>query len=46
MDTPVQLGAAAIAPISGVHNGDGPPTSLAPSFTDKPVRYTVTRGER
>ncbi|TQN37441.1 hypothetical protein FHU33_4093 [Blastococcus colisei] len=46
VDTPVQLGAAAITPISGFHSGDGPPTSLAPSFTDRPVRYTVTWGER
>ncbi len=33
-------------PISGVHSGDGPPTSFAPSFTDRRVRYTVTRDER
>ena len=42
VDTPVQLGATAIAPISGFHSGDGPPTSLAPSFAGRPVRYTVT----
>jgi hypothetical protein len=46
VDTPVQLGAAVIAPVFGLHSGNGPPTSLAPSFTDRPVRYTVTRGER
>lgn len=46
MDTPVQLRAAAITPISDGHRDAGSPTSSAPSSTDRPVRYTVNRGKR